>query len=134
MSFLNPNDRRARLAAGVSLVAIAALLGGAGSASADPLIITTDTLVTDQSQLDQLGDDIFITAPNGLGVVSGDDLLFSGDIVNENPAWTSDNNYGSFLKGGLGTLTLHDTSILGGSTYVGAGTSRLVRASTVTAP
>jgi outer membrane autotransporter protein len=112
---------RARLSVGASLIAIAAATAFSGSARAGD--ITADTTVTTQQQLDALGSTINIAAPNRLTVSSASDLLFSGEILNENYSFAPP--YGKFDKAGTGTLTLHDATISKGEAYVTGGTLKL---------
>jgi len=113
-----PQFTRARWAAGVSLVAIAAMLVGAGQASADPGPIIVET----QGQLDDLivAGVIDVSAAAPLVLNNADSVTFSDTIKLEGVAW--DSSYGTFTKIGTGTLTLDGATINGGETHIAGGT------------
>jgi len=118
---------RARLSAGVSLVALATLLGSGQMAGAAPISGTVP--VSEQAGLDALLGPIEI-GTDGVLVLSNDSAVtLDRAITIGGVGWQ--NPYGNFFKTGAGTLTIDNTSILGGEAHVAKGGVNFVGSNTI---
>ncbi|WP_018184386.1 autotransporter domain-containing protein [Kaistia granuli] len=121
MSIRNLDDARsrsdrARLFAGVSLVAVA-MISGQASAAPDPL-----TTVYNQAELDALvlAGEIERLANTALVLDNGRPVRFSDHMILDGVGWGS-NPKAYFAKVGAGILTLDGATITGGEVHIGAG-------------
>jgi fibronectin-binding autotransporter adhesin len=108
---------RARLCAGVSLVAVAALLGGSNAAGAAP--ISGVVTISEQAGLDALESPIEIGTDGLLVFTNQAAATLNRPITIGGVGWQ--NPYGNFFKFGSGTLTIDNTTILGGETHIAQG-------------
>lgn len=123
MSFRNSEHAQARasrvrLFAGVSIVALAAMIGGEASAAPDPL-----TTVHNQARLDDLvvAGEIERLAGTALVLDNGGPVRFSDSMTLEGVAW-GNGLKAYFAKDGAGVLTLDGASITGGEVHIREGT------------
>lgn len=123
---------RAGWAASVSLVAVAAMLGSAERASADP----TPIIVTTESGLNalvgappSLPGQINVAADVPLILNNEQAVTFSDTIALTGVAWA--NPYATFGKIGTGTLTLNNAAITGGEAHIAEGTVNFTGATAI---
>lgn len=122
MSFLNSRGARvraarARLCAGVSLVAVATLLAGGQAAVAAP--ISGVVPVSEQAGLDSLTGPIEIGTDGILVLTNEEAATLDRPITIGGVGWQ--NPYGNFFKVGGGTLTIDGTTIRGGEAHIAQG-------------
>ncbi|WEK48684.1 MAG: autotransporter domain-containing protein [Candidatus Kaistia colombiensis] len=110
---------RAGWAASVSLVAVAAMLGGVERAFSAP--VTTESELNGLvGQSPSLPGTINVPASTPLVLDNAGTVTFSDTIALDGVNWT--NPYATFTKMGAGTLTLNGATISGGEAYVEGGT------------
>lgn len=112
------------------MVAVAAMLGGAQRASADPIVVTNESGLNDLVGVSpSLPGTINVQASAPLILNNAGAVRFSDTIALEGVAWA--NPYATFTKIGAGTLTLDGATISGGEAYVAAGTVDFIGSNTI---